>query len=42
MKYTLPFQVFVLELAGAYNEEFCTTCSGYYFINFGLSNMDLY
>lgn len=37
MKYTLPFQVFVLELAGTYNEEFYTTRNGYYFINFGLA-----
>lgn len=32
MRYALPFQVFVYELAGAYNEEFYSAYSGYYFI----------
>lgn len=39
MKYNSAFPSIckLLELAGAYNEEFYTTRSGYYFINFGLS-----
>lgn len=32
----MPFQIFEYELAGAYNEEFYSAYSGYYFINFGM------
>lgn len=31
-RYALPFKIFVYELAGAYNEEFYSAYSGYYFI----------